>query len=73
MRFIFSILLQRKWIKVIAGKSNESVKLITNREDFTLTFQRDWGGLFKPSEDLVIVCKIAERIIRVEQAKGVFS
>lgn len=37
------------------------------REDFCLLLDKDRGGLSKPSEDLIIVCKIAERIIHNSQ------
>ncbi len=43
------------------------------REDFCLLADKDKGGLCKPSEDLVIVCKIAERMIRQEQCRGVLK
>lgn len=43
------------------------------REDFLLLMEKDKGGLFKPSDCLIGVCKIAERVIRAEQTAGVFS
>lgn len=43
------------------------------REDFCLLQDKYRGGLCKPSEDLVIVCKISERIIRQEQCRGVLK
>lgn len=43
------------------------------RQDFSLIHEKDKGGLFKPSEDLTIVCKIAERVIRLEETKGILK
>lgn len=48
----------------------ESTKM---REDFTFLWTKDKGGLFKPSADLIMVCKAAERAIRHEQTKGIFK
>lgn len=48
-------------------------ELMRMREDYVLLLEKDGGGLFKPSEDLLILCKLIEKIIRLEQAKGVFK
>lgn len=42
-------------------------------EDFCMLLDKDRGGLCKPSEDLVVECKIAERTIRQEQCRGVLK
>lgn len=43
------------------------------RPDFSLILEKDRGGLFKPSEDLIVVCKIAERVIRLEEMNGILK
>lgn len=36
------------------------------REDYALICHKDKGGLFKPSEDLIVACRVVERIVRAE-------
>lgn len=41
------------------------------REDFILLQEQDKGALFKPSDELIRLCKLIEKVIRREQALGV--
>jgi len=43
------------------------------RDDFCLLLEKDQGGLIKPSDDLIQVCKIVERLIRAEQVDDIFK
>lgn len=57
-------------ISALITTDREYVQL---REDFCLLLDKDRGGLCKPSEDLIIVCKVAERVIRREQSKDLLK
>lgn len=52
---------------------SDDVEAMRMREDYILLLEKDSGGLFKPSEDLIILCKLIEKTIQLEKAKGVFK
>lgn len=60
----------RDCISALSMNDDESIRL---REDYILLLQKDKGGLFRPSDNLICVCKIVEKVIRVEQVAGVFN
>lgn len=53
------------------GSRTGDIEATMHREDYVLLLEKDLGGLWKPSDELIRLCRLTERVIRQQQACGV--